>query len=277
MRTAPALAAVLALAACGDPKAAPPTPLATPVTAPHTAILPAEARQKIASMIQKVMDTPRTVPAAGPRRAEVRGGPGNFAKLTVAQVDELVASIAFVADKFLPAKLKPEEKWAIIVADGSAETAFRMESMVPKDRPANDCAASPYHVIPGTWVPIFKQRAQLPDLKQYNGSPWVTGLTTCEQVRDSLWMGSVLAWWEISEQAKAGGANPRAAEFHEDGPGPMPKTIRSGILCHLLGYPEARKGPGSPGYEAQAPWYFSMQKTDLNLLGYDISLLDTPF
>lgn len=231
----------------------------------------------VESMIKTVMDTPRTVPAAGNRKAEQRGGAGEFAKLTADQVKELVAAVIYVGDKFLPASLQPQQRYAIVVADGSAETAFRMASMVPKDRPADQCAAGPYHVVPGVWVPIFKQRAQLPGLVNYDGKPWNPKDTSCTSARDSLWQGSVLAWWEISEQAKAGGANPRAKEFQEDGPGPMPKTIRSGIACHLLGYPEARKGAGSPGWDQQMLWYMSMIRTDLKLLGHDEKLLDTPF
>ena len=256
-----------------------PPPAAAPASTPAAPAAEGDEealKTTISGWIETLMDTPRQVPADNLHQAETRGGPGNYAKLADKDKAEIIAGIIYCAKTFLPQHISLAERAALICVDISAESAFRIGTSGMNPNAAAGLSTNLQQVTGSIWIPEFQKRGRVDGLHHYDGSSWNPADTQINSATDSLWDGLVLANWAISEQAKSGAGNPRAAEFGED-VGSLPHTWETGLASWCVGYPAARKGPGDPDWEQQMPHYYNMQRTDLKLIGFPESLLAAEF
>lgn len=254
-------------AAPAAPTSAPATKASSPPAQAGTTA-GADVKAEIKDVIKKLMNVPRQVPGYN----ETRGGPGNFEQLPAAVLDEYVASILDCAERFLPKSLPLSAKVALLAADISAESAFRVGTAGMNPNPQYGMSVGVQQVTPSIWVPMFKERANLPGLTHYDGSPWNPADTTMESPSTSIWDNMHIANWAISEQAKSHAGNPGAQARGED-VGTCPATWWTGLYCWVSGYPACRCN----GDQAQSQHYRAMQTADLKVLGLDPALLDSAF
>ena len=229
-----------------------------------------QQRDTVKGYIKKLMDETHQVPDTAAKKGGPRGSPGSSDKLAPGQLEELISTVIFGAEKLMPASLKDEEKWALICVEMSVESAF-----VPNTSGVNPGDNSKRSVgvlqltLPGMWDDIWRSHGKVDGLIHYDGSPWSPKDTTNDQLEHSIWDGAIAALWAITEQGR------RGAPDNFDGPdGPMPKTWRTSELCWVLGAPAARSGNDLAG---QREAYQVDQEAELKFLGFDPSLFDTAY
>ena len=276
------IALALSLSACGwfdkDDPQHDVTPHAVPTADPaaptaftgKTWGFPAQ-RDTVRGYIQKLMDESRVVPDTAAKKGGPRGSPGSFAKLSGPDREEFVSAIIHGAERFLPKSLKDEEKWALVCAEISIESAF-----VPGTRGVNPgdnskISVSPLQItIPGMWDDIFKQYAKLPGLTHYDGKPWDPKDTTDDMLEHSIWDGITASLFCITEQGRRG-----CPDWFGGPDGPCPKSMRTSFLAWVIGAP-ALKTPGGD-LAGQRDAYIASISTDLKLLGFSETLIDAAF
>ena len=228
-----------------------------------------EQRDQVKTWIKRLMNETRIVPGANGKPDSPRGSPGQFEKLDGAIVEEYISALLYAGEMFMPKSLKWDERSVLLATEVSIESAFVVGTAGANPGNTSMTSVGPLQWTKEIWTPIFKTQPHIPGLIHYDGRPWEPKDTTDDMVINSVWDNISASAWAITSQGKQG------APDNIGGPdGPMPKQFFSGCLCWVLGAPAARSGGDLAGQ--RLPYRNSMA-TDLKMLGYPESLLDTPF
>ena len=231
----------------------------------------------VREMMRRLMDETRIVPDTAAKKGGPRGSPGSFAKLSEAQVDEFVTAIIQGAKLFLPQSLKDEERWALVAAEISIESAFTPGTSGTNPGDTSKVSVGPLQLtLPGMWDDIFRQYANIPGLTHYDGSPWDTKTTDNEALKTSIYDGVIAALWCITEQGRRGCPD----WFGQPSDGPCAKSMRTAFLAWVIGGPALKSGGDLGSYDGsggQRDAYLASIETDLKLLGFGVELIDAKF
>lgn len=272
-------------AAQGQPACAQPTPQAAPAPQPDKFSAPGNPQALMADFqrkavvieyMRKLMDETRTVPDTAAKKGGPRGSPGSFAKLSSAQVEEFAAAIIYGAKRYLPQSLKDEERWALVCAEISIESAFQPGTKGVNPGDNSKVSVGPLQLtLPGMWDDLFRQYASGDGLVHYDGSPWNPKDTKNEALENSIYDGIVAALWCITEQGRRG-----CPDWFGGPDGPCPKNMHTSFLAWVIGGPALKSGGDLGSYDGsggQRDAYLASIGTDLKLLGFDVSLINTAF
>lgn len=228
-----------------------------------------EQRATVRTWIQRLMNETRIVPGSYGKPDSPRGSPGQFEKLPGPVVEEYISALLYAGEMFMPKSLKWDERTVLLASEVSIESAFVTNTAGANPGNMAMTSVGPLQWTKEIWTPIFKKQAQIPGLTHYDGSVWNPADTTDEMVINSVWDNIVASAYVITQQGRQGAPD----ELHGQD-GPMPKQFFTGCLCWVLGCGAAKTGGDLA--EQRQPYRHAMA-TDLKMLGYPESLLDTNF
>ena len=234
-----------------------------------------QQRDVVRGYIRKLCNETRIVPDTAAKKGGPRGSPGSFEKLSGENVEEFISAIIHGAEKFLPKHLSNEERWALVCAEISIESAF-----VPNTSGANPgntslMSVGPLQITIGIWDDIFRQYANISGLAHYDGTPWAPKDTTADMLTHSIFDSITASLWCITEQGRRG-----CPEWFGGPDGPMPKSLKTSYLAWVIGGPALKSGGDLGSYDGsggQRDAYIASIQTDLRLLGFDVGLVDATF
>ncbi len=236
-----------------------------------------EQRQVVREYMRRLMDETRIVPDTAAKKGGPRGSPGSFAKLSGEQVEEFISAIIYGAARYMPKSLTDEQRWALVCAEISIESAFQVATSGVNPGDGRYVSVGPLQLtisntpgVPGMWEDIFRQYAPGDGLIHHDGSPWNPKDTSVDALRTSIFDGVVAALWCITEQGRRG-----CPEWMGGPDGPCAKDMQTAFLGWVIGCP-ATKTPGGD-LAGQRDMYLASISTDLKMLGFDPGLIQTVF
>lgn len=285
MRPAHILPIALALlTACGQDRSLfqkPRCDVAPAKDVPHTAFANGQwgtqaQRDTVRTYIRRLMDESRIVPDTAAKKGGPRGSPGSFAKLAPGQVEEFITAIIKGSELFMPKSLKDEERWALVSAEISIESAFVPGTSGPNPGDPSKRSVGPLQLtLPQMWDDTFRQYANLPGLTHFDGSPWDTKTTDNGALQTSIHDGIIAGLYCITEQGRRG-----CPDWFGGPDGPCPKNMHTAFLGWVIGCPAVKSGGDLGSYDGsggQRDAYIASISTDLQMLGFSPELINTAF
>lgn len=225
-------------------------------------------RDTVRGYMQKLMNVTRTVPDTAARKGGPRGSPGSFEKLSQQQVDEFISAIIYGSKLFMPKSLSLDKQTALVCAEISIESAFQVGTSGVNPGDNSKRSVGPLQLTLGIWDDIFRQYANL-NIKHYDGSAWNSKDTNSDALANCIFDNIVASLWCICEQGRRG-----CPEWFGGPDGPCPKTWRTSEIAWVCGQNAMRNNTDLDG---QREMYIASETVDLQLLGLDVSLLDTQY